>query len=147
MKMSEKNYYDILGVSENASEQEIQRAYRNLAKKYHPDKLKGDKVSEERFKEISEAYGVLSDPKTWGLVNLCFMRDKQYEAGLNFFKRMAEKHPGDPYILLNRAVLARHVGDFTLARTELKKIITRPDIPKSLRNTAKELLTICQGGN
>ncbi len=63
MKMSEKNYYDILGVSENASEQEIQRAYRNLAKKYHPDKLKGDKVSEERFKEISEAYAVLKDPK------------------------------------------------------------------------------------
>jgi tetratricopeptide (TPR) repeat protein len=91
--------------------------------------------------------GLLSDPKTWGLVNLCFLRDEQFENGLDFFKRMAEKHPGDPYILLNRAVLARHVGNFSLARAELKKVVARQDIPDSLRDTAEELLTICQGGN
>ncbi len=61
--MSVKNYYDILGVPENADEQTIKKAYRELAKKYHPDRHKGDKAAEEKFKEISEAYGVLSDPQ------------------------------------------------------------------------------------
>lgn len=58
-----KNFYDILGVSENASQEEIKRAFRNLAKKYHPDRNKGDKSAETKFKEISEAYETLSDPK------------------------------------------------------------------------------------
>ncbi len=58
-----KNYYKILGVSENAGEEEIKQAYRRLAKEYHPDRRGGDKAAEERFKEISEAYSVLSDPQ------------------------------------------------------------------------------------
>ena len=56
-----KNYYQILGVSEDASEDEIKRAYRRLAKKYHPDKNPGDKNAEEQFKLVNEAYSVLSD--------------------------------------------------------------------------------------
>lgn len=56
-----KDYYKILGVTENASEKEIKSAYRKLAMKYHPDKNKGDKNAEEKFKEISEAYETLSD--------------------------------------------------------------------------------------
>jgi len=59
--MSE-NFYQILGVPENASQEEIKRAYRQLAKKHHPDKNRGNKRAEERFKQISEAYNVLSDP-------------------------------------------------------------------------------------
>ena len=59
--MAEKDYYEILGVKKNASEGELKKAYRDLAKKYHPDKNKGNKEAENRFKEISEAYAVLSD--------------------------------------------------------------------------------------
>jgi curved DNA-binding protein len=59
--VSAKDYYDILGVKRNASEEEIKKAYRKLALKYHPDRNKGDKKAEERFKEISEAYAVLSN--------------------------------------------------------------------------------------
>lgn len=56
-----KDYYQILGVARNATEDEIKKAYRRLAKKHHPDVTKGGKESEEKFKEISEAYNVLSD--------------------------------------------------------------------------------------
>jgi molecular chaperone DnaJ len=56
------DYYKILGVGKNASEAEIKKAYRKLARQYHPDQNAGDKQAEERFKEISQAYDVLSDP-------------------------------------------------------------------------------------
>jgi molecular chaperone DnaJ len=59
----EKDYYKTLGVAKGASADEIKKSYRKLARKYHPDANKGDPKSEERFKEISEAYNVLSDEK------------------------------------------------------------------------------------
>ena len=57
------NYYDTLGISKNASDADIKQAYRKLAMQYHPDRNKGDKAAEEKFKEINEAYETLKDPQ------------------------------------------------------------------------------------
>jgi molecular chaperone DnaJ len=71
----EKDYYKVLGVSKTATPDEIKKAYRKLARKYHPDANKGNTASEERFKEISEAHSVLSDEK----------RRKEYDEARSLF--------------------------------------------------------------
>ena len=57
-----RDYYEVLGLSKGATDDEIKKAYRRLAKQYHPDMNPGDKVAENKFKEVNEAYDVLGDP-------------------------------------------------------------------------------------
>lgn len=77
--MQYKDYYNILGVEKTASPEEIKKQYRKLAKQYHPDRNQGDKSAEERFKNISEAYEVLSDPEKRKKYDELGANWKQYE--------------------------------------------------------------------
>src|SRR5512137_2269527 len=61
--MAKADYYETLGIEKNASEEDIKKAYRRLAMKYHPDKNPGDKTAEEKFRETTEAYEILKDPQ------------------------------------------------------------------------------------
>ncbi|MFQ5789092.1 MAG: DnaJ C-terminal domain-containing protein [Acidobacteriota bacterium] len=85
--MEYKDYYRVLGVSKKASEKEIKQVYRKLARKYHPDVNPGDRGAEARFKEINEAYEVLSDKDK---------RRKYDQLGANWrhYERMAREQPG-----------------------------------------------------
>ncbi|MGB4867232.1 MAG: DnaJ domain-containing protein, partial [Hyphomicrobium sp.] len=61
--MAKRDYYEVLGVQRNATEQDLKSAYRRLAKDFHPDRNAGDKDAEHKFKEVNEAYEALKDPQ------------------------------------------------------------------------------------
>ena len=75
--MAKRDYYEVLGVSKNANESEIKKAYRKLAKKYHPDTNAGNPKAEEMFKEVTEAYNVLSDDKKRKLQRLSLKKPQK----------------------------------------------------------------------
>src|SRR4029453_16021777 len=83
MAVKFKDYYETIGVSREASEDQIRNAYRKLARKHHPDVNPGAKTAEEKFKEINEAYSVLSDPQ----------KRKQYDSLGQNWREGAEFRP------------------------------------------------------
>ena len=85
--MQKKDYYKILGLQKTASQDDIKKAYRKLAVKYHPDKNAGNKQAEQKFKQISQAYGVLSDPQ----------KRKQYDNPVHSFNPFSGSPFQDQY--------------------------------------------------
>ncbi|MER2999443.1 J domain-containing protein [Pontibacter populi] len=95
--MDYKDYYNILGVSKTASQAEIKKAYRALAKKYHPDKNKGDKAAEDKFKDISEAYEVVGDEEKRKQYDQLGSNWRQYQnAGGGFGGQQGQYYGGQP---------------------------------------------------
>src|SRR3954468_23786231 len=82
--MAVKDPYKVLGVDKKASQDDIKKAYRKLARQYHPDKNPGDKGAEERFKEVQGAYDLIGDPE----------KRKQYDAGGGIFGAAGGFDPG-----------------------------------------------------
>jgi curved DNA-binding protein len=99
--MEFKDYYKVLGIDNKASVDDIRKAYRKLAKKYHPDKNPNDKSAEEKFKEVSEAYEVLKDPEKRKKYDSLGANWKQYQhAGGNgeeWFKNFNQSRQGGSY--------------------------------------------------
>lgn len=83
--MSKRDYYEVLGVARDASQDQIKKAYRKLALQYHPDRNSGDKDAEEKFKEATEAYGVLSDEETRARYDRFGFAGVSGAAGMNGF--------------------------------------------------------------
>jgi molecular chaperone DnaJ len=92
-----KDFYNILGVTRNASDSEIKKAYRKLAMKYHPDKHQGDKVSEEKFKEVTEAYETLKDPKKKVIFDTYGNTSNPFGGGNPFHRRTSSPGGSSPF--------------------------------------------------
>jgi molecular chaperone DnaJ len=135
------DYYKILGVGKNASDEEIKKAYRKLARKYHPDRNPGDKKAEERFKEISQAHDVLADTD----------KRKQYDRGAGPFGGFSGTGGFDP------GSFAGGVGDILsnlfggggpAGGTRQRGADTRPHVPQRGRDVETEIsLTFDQAVN
>ncbi|MGF1521240.1 MAG: DnaJ C-terminal domain-containing protein [Leptolyngbyaceae cyanobacterium] len=95
-----RNYFDLLGVTQEASLEDVKRAYRQLARKYHPDLNPGDKEAEERFKMLGEAYEVLSDPE----------KRSQYEEYSSFWQQKGFRKRGSKFSFNN--IDFSDLGDF-----------------------------------
>lgn len=116
--MATKDYYSILGVSRDAGEKELKQAYRKLARKYHPDVNPGDKSAEAKFKEINEAYEVLSDKKKRGKYDRF---GDQWQYGDQFAKAGGRQTPFQDFDFSDFAQGGStfHFGDFSSLFDEL----------------------------
>lgn len=92
-----ENYYEILNIPKNADAEKIKSSFRSLAKKYHPDRNPGDKLAEEKFKKINEAYSVLSDPEKRKRYDLGGFNDFSEYRGAYYGRSGQEAQGDDPF--------------------------------------------------
>lgn len=147
--MSKRDYYEILGVEKTASDNDIKKAYRKLAVKYHPDKNPDDKEAEENFKEIAEAYEILSDSEKRQMYDQ-FGHDGPQMGGNGF------PHGFNPYDMFEHFRRSHGGGDFggqehirrgsdlsITVKLTLKDILT--DTHKTIKYKIKEPCSHCNG--
>ena len=134
------NYYDILGVPRGADQKEIRQAFRRLARKYHPDLNPGDEKAERRFKQINEAYEVLSDPdkrKKYDLYGERRKRARRYEAdsGFDLFGGLEDLF--DPF--------RRRAGTATATRRRVEAPVT-VTLEEAYSGTKRHVTVTARGG-
>ena len=117
--MAKRDYYDVLGVIKSASPDELKSAYRKLAVKYHPDKNPGDKSAEDKFKEASEAYGILSDKS----------KKENYD---NFGHAAFENGGGGKVVLVDLVVLVEQISQIFL-RIFLETLAEADDLQEEVQ--------------
>lgn len=135
--MDEKDYYQVLGVGHSAETDEIKKAYRKLAMQYHPDKNPGDHQAEEKFKEIGEAYSVLSDPqkrRQYDQFGKAGMRGSGgFSGGFNGF---------DPFDIFREVFGGGGFGDiFNMAGGGRRSVQRGADLQVRLKLTLEEIAT------
>jgi len=123
MKRSNKDYYETLGVDRGADEEAIKKAYRVKAQKFHPDKNPGDKSSEEKFKEVGEAYAVLSDPQ----------KRRRYDSGDMGFAQDIHVDPFDIFSSFFRNARGFSVPRQTIRFNTDNKMIYRASLEEIIR--------------
>ena len=124
MKNPNKDYYKILGVARDADADSIKKAYRKLAMECHPDRNQGDKALEEKFKEVSEAYEVLSDPN----------KKNQYDRGPRKFNGMGYTNPFDIFSSVFEATFSSG-GSFVNQRRKIN-----PDVRLAYRASISQII-------
>jgi len=126
--MAKRDYYEVLGIQKNASVSEIKKAYRKLAMEYHPDKNPNNKEAEDKFKEIAEAYEVLSDEG----------KRNKYDTYGHQTQQMADGYGGmDPFEMFRR-----HFGDM-MGGARQPRVVKGQDTRLNLKFTLEELFNGC----
>ena len=130
---AKRDYYDVLGISRNADAAAIKKAYRKLAKKYHPDTNQGNADAEKKFKEVTEAYDVLSDPKKKKLYDQFGQAafDQSAQGALAGFTMIADKMANTGNTILKAATwmicLAISLVNFSTTEAALEDRILGPE--------------------
>lgn len=148
LKMQKKDYYAILGVKKNATDTEIKKKYRQLALKYHPDKNPNNKEAEEKFKEINEAYKVLSDNELRNRYDTYGTIDDSFTSGFNAadifreFFRSGFTPFGDDFGFAGQSV-ARGADKRLIINISLLELYTKK--PKTIQYSINKICSHCKG--
>ena len=143
--MSKRDYYEILGLARSAEAEEIKKVYRKLAVKLHPDKNPGDKSAEEKFKEIGEAYEVLSDPQKRAAYDQYGHAAFDRRAGGGFARGSGNFH--DPFEIFREVFGAGNIFDdlFGGGRSDPTQPQRGNDLRYDMEITFEEAARGCEG--